>query len=268
LNHLNRMSSCNIIGDHFRPSQIAFILIVRSGSRQFQLTCSLQEGAVVIFPDGATRVDYKFRHTMLHYAQHHVPSWYQHVNGTLGVKARNGDLYLVTGTDKASNWCLASYSSGSGESNILKFSSTDIDDTSATGQFLWESSGPIEARTCPVPGEGNQCAFVRGFKLALNETLYQKCFESPTKTCHVSMSRPWWRRILWAIISRWYSRCEQTSAVLSDVTGGPHPVFKLESFPKLSEVQISALAQFCILKFCFQAISSFGCHQSAPSSYG
>jgi len=159
------------------------------------------------------------------------------VNGTLGVKTRNGDLYLVTGTDKASNWCLASYSNGSGESNILKFSSTDIDDTSATGQFLWESSGPIEARTCPVPGEGNQCAFVRGFKLALNETLYQKCFQSPTKTSHVSMSRPWWRRILWAIISRWYSRCklEQTSAVLSDVTGGPHPVFKLESFPKLSE---------------------------------
>jgi hypothetical protein len=175
---------------------------------------------------------------MLHYAQHHVPSWYQHVNATLGLKTRNGDLYLVTGADKVSNWCLASYSNSSGEANILKFSSTDIDNSE---QFLLESSGPVDARTCPVSGQGgNHCAFLRGFKLALNERLYQQCFESPSETCDTRISRPWWESTLWAIIPRWYLGWEP-EAVVSDVTGDTNTV--LESFPKLSEVTISLLSR-------------------------
>jgi hypothetical protein len=188
-------------------------------------------------------VDHKFCNTMLHYAQHHVPSWYQHVNGTLGLKTRNSDLFLVTGADKASNWCLASYSDCAGEANILNFSSTDIDNASTIEQFLWESSGPVDARTCPVSGrEGNHCAFLRGFKLALNQRLYQQCFERPSETCDNHISRPWWESILSAIIPRWYLGWEHegTSAVVSDVTSATQPVLKC--FPKLSEVTISALS--------------------------
>jgi hypothetical protein len=185
---------------------------------------------------------------MLHYAQHLVPSWYHYVNGTLGMMTRNGGLYLVTGADKASNWCLASYSNGSVETNILRFS-TDIDDTSATEEFLWESSGPVDARTCPVSGkEGNQCVFLRGFKLALDEKLYKTCFASPPRTSDIRMSRPWWGSILSAIIPRWFLdwEPEQTSTVVSDVTNNEDPVSVVESFPKSSEVTISAPSRVSI----------------------
>ena len=178
---------------------------------------------------------------MLHYVQDLVPSWYQYVNGTLGMRTRNGDLYLVTGADKTSNWCLASYSNCSGKANILRFS-TDIDSTE-TEQFLWESSGPVDARTCPVSGkEGNQCIFLRGFKLALDEKLYQTCFATPPKTSDIRMSPPWWANILSAIIPPWFLgwEPEQTSAVVTDVPSNEDPV--VEIFPKPSEVTISTLS--------------------------
>lgn len=43
------------------------------------------------------------------YAIKYADSWYRYVNGTRGRELGNGDLYLVTGFEKARSWGIASY---------------------------------------------------------------------------------------------------------------------------------------------------------------
>jgi hypothetical protein len=133
-------------------------------------------------PDGATRTDHRFRQLLFDYAQENATSWYQHVIGTLGLDAVNGSLYLVTGVDKTSNWCIASYSDAPEDPGItLKPIAASTVTSSATSQYSWEISGPVDARTCSAIREGrsmNQCVFVRGCKLALSERLYQRLYRN------------------------------------------------------------------------------------------
>jgi hypothetical protein len=252
------MSTSNATGElFFSPLQFALILIsnrfLPSESHRFQFTCSWREGGLLVLPDGATRIDYRFPDTMLHYARRHVPGWYEHVNGTLGLRARNGDLYLVTGADKTSSWCLAAYSNASPESSqVLNFSSTDMETPASPVQFLWQSSGSIEARTCPVTGKnGNQCTFIRGFKLALNESVYKKCFmehgnrfEVAAKCASISLT----------FVRRWllFLSCWDRKSIVLDVSNGSLAV--VERFPKLSEVtHIHISHNFCQLKIQFSS---------------
>ena len=168
-----------------------FNINVRYG---FHFNCAFREGALLVLPDGATRADHRFRRMLFEYAQRHVRSWYEHANSTLGSDARNGSLYLVTGADKSTNWCIASYSDASGDTEItLRFITADAATVSPTGQYSWESSSSVEARTCPVLGEGsstNQCVFVRGYKLALSESLYERHFVGAVKVADIVTSNP------------------------------------------------------------------------------
>jgi hypothetical protein len=110
----------------------------------------------------------------MEYAKRQVPGWYLHVNGTLGARVQNGSLYLVTGADKSSNWCLASYSNRLGQNPIpLRFTA---DTTTTANRRLWQGSGLVDLRTRSVLGEDiqNQCVFIRGYKLAINENLFEK----------------------------------------------------------------------------------------------
>jgi hypothetical protein len=145
-----------------------------------------------MLPDSATRSDHQFPNNFMEYAQQHVPSWYQHVNGTLGSMAHNGSLYLVTGADKSSNWCLASYSNRSGQTAIpLRFTADTA--TVPTSRRLWRSYGMVDSRTCSVPGEDipqNQCVFLRGYKLAINENLFERKFVGPVKVTDIVTMKP------------------------------------------------------------------------------
>jgi hypothetical protein len=141
-------------------------LTIELASRRFHFDLPSKEGALVLFPDGASRFDYRSCGNMLRYAQRHVRTWYEHVNGRLGMEVHNGALYLVTGADKTANWCLAAFPRTSG--GWLKFTSTNAQ------PFSYTSSCTVEARTCSTSGHHkNQCAFIRGYKLALPESLYE-----------------------------------------------------------------------------------------------
>jgi hypothetical protein len=111
----------------------------------------------------------------------------------LRLGARNGSLYLVTGVDKCRNWCLAAYSDASGRGFPLRFTAPNAAATSGASQYSWESSNSVEARTCPVLADDNsrnQCVFIRGYKLAVSETLYERSLVGPVNVSDIVTSTP------------------------------------------------------------------------------
>jgi hypothetical protein len=108
--------------------------------------------------------------------------------------ARNGSLYLVTGVDKCSNWCVASYAGASDDAGIsLHFTATDDTVIGGTSQYSWATSSSVEARTCPARQEGcsvNQCVFIRGYKLAISETLFKKSLVGSVTVSDIHTSKP------------------------------------------------------------------------------
>jgi hypothetical protein len=179
------------------------------------------------------------------------------VNSTLGLVAPNGSLYLVTGVDKSTNWCVASYSGALGDTETtLKFTVADAATVRATCQYSWESSRSIEARTCPTLREGNpanQCVFVRGYKLALSESLFERSFLGSVKVSDIATSNPSdilpkGRNIQDARLQKWVSKLfsivsKGDPKELVESTTGEAEV-TIEDSPEVSEVRSKDLCAF------------------------
>jgi hypothetical protein len=120
------------------------------------------------------REDLCFRQEIFEYAQKHKDIWVEYVHRTLRLEANAGPLYLVTGVDKCSNWCLASYSEIEGDTGMtLRFTPTERTANAATRPYLHSTSGPIKARTCRsfAGGTKNQTVFIRGFHMLRSQSL-------------------------------------------------------------------------------------------------
>ncbi|KAJ6545280.1 hypothetical protein B0H19DRAFT_907929, partial [Mycena capillaripes] len=70
----------------------------------FVFSCHGPEGAILALPDGASVRKLRNKNKMRTYAIKYADSWYRYVNGTRGRELGNGDLYLVTGCEKARSW--------------------------------------------------------------------------------------------------------------------------------------------------------------------
>jgi hypothetical protein len=219
---------------------------------RFIFTCAQREGALLVLPDGATRIDLELRNVLFEYAREHVPRWYKWLVGERGLDARNGSLYLITGADKTSNWCLASYSNTSGEArSLLRFANIGTAPVGWTGRYSWESSSSVEARTCPALREGsstNQCVFVRGYRLTLREGLYQRMFAERAELCDIVSSRP--DRILGNILgartpARWlswlFSRSHRSSPTEPAESNASKTDSLVEDIPNVSAVSFGTL---------------------------
>ncbi|KAJ7908190.1 hypothetical protein B0H13DRAFT_1479018, partial [Mycena leptocephala] len=75
----------------------------------FIFICDSLQGAVLALPDGSHLQKLGNLENMRAYAAKHAESWYKYVNGPRGRGLANGDLYLVTGCEKARSWGMASY---------------------------------------------------------------------------------------------------------------------------------------------------------------
>ncbi|KAJ7835965.1 hypothetical protein B0H13DRAFT_1516610, partial [Mycena leptocephala] len=75
----------------------------------FVFSCDNPQGAVLALPDGAYLQKLENLENMRTYAAKHADSWYTYINGARGRGLENGDLYLVTGCEKARSWGIASY---------------------------------------------------------------------------------------------------------------------------------------------------------------
>jgi hypothetical protein len=142
-----------------------------SRSPQFDYDCSAPEGAVLVFPNGASRTDLSSnaRPRLLAYAREQALSWLEWVYGSL---EHANSLYLITGCDKCRNWCLASYSNMPAPMGV-SLSFTPTDSQGDVVQYAAQSPGDITMRTFRLDGQNpeNQSVFVRGYRISATGTV-------------------------------------------------------------------------------------------------
>ena len=144
-------------------------------------------------PEGAISEDLENLRRFQEYAYANAKMWYQYINGPLGREAKNGDVCLVVGCDKATSWGVASLPH-TGKHSKLKFKPLDAQ-VSGSGSrgYTWEHSGTADVRNGPNQEEVdklrredpddesanldnylNQCLFVRTLDLKLNADDWNK----------------------------------------------------------------------------------------------
>ncbi|KAJ7612350.1 hypothetical protein DFH06DRAFT_1147279 [Mycena polygramma] len=106
------------------------------------------------------------------YAAEHADSWYKYINGARGRGISNGDLYLVTGCEKARSWGIASFRAAREEFQI--FFKPTVVAGSAYGPYSWSGlhgqKNPSR-RKCHNPHStndlANQTTFIHGLSISL-----------------------------------------------------------------------------------------------------
>ena len=138
-------------------------------------------------PDGAVSQDLENLPRFREYVVANVERWYRYINGPRGREAKNGDVRLVVGCDKATSWGIATLT-GMTQHSQLKFKPLDAQSSSSRScGYTWEYSGTAEARAGPDREEIdelrredpdsddtqdkylNQCLFVRTLNATLND---------------------------------------------------------------------------------------------------
>jgi len=137
-----------------------------------ELQFSRSQGAALMLPEGALRVDYRGLPDMRDYAARNAESWYQFLTEQVRMDAHNGSLYLVTGHDKTNCYENIAFSNSSKECSIcLRFSSPLL----ANGDFgrlklSYSSSDahmPSMQASHPQHTLKNLSVFIRGFKIMI-----------------------------------------------------------------------------------------------------
>ncbi|KAJ3724081.1 hypothetical protein EV361DRAFT_224778 [Lentinula raphanica] len=88
------------------------------GGRAYSSTTS--EGALLILPEGARRLDYLHSKPLLDYALDHAASWFTHASEALGRITENR-LYVITGVHKARAWGMAAFRNANPQDVALEF---------------------------------------------------------------------------------------------------------------------------------------------------
>jgi len=153
-------------------------------------------------PEGAQSRDLENLVQFRRYLAAHVEDWYRFANGPRGRDAKNGDIRLVIGYDRAPSWGMATLRNMSQQTDCqLEFKATQDQPNAvnlATSPYTWEHSGFAEARAGPSitestqliqddlnpPADGkysNQCLFVRTLNATVNSEIWSKlCQELDT----------------------------------------------------------------------------------------
>jgi hypothetical protein len=144
-----------------------------------EISTSSKEAAVLLLPDGASRTDLRRKRKFRDYALKHARAWYAFVNGDLERMADNGDLYLVTGTDKSLSWSMAAVENHSEDCKIsMKLKAAQIGSI-GTSFWEWETANSFsDSGPRPFPADAehteNQTVFLRGFKVAISSSPLKK----------------------------------------------------------------------------------------------
>jgi len=163
-------------------------LLTRRGCRRITFESSASEGAILIMPHGAHTESLNNTLRFQRYVSANAESWYKYVNDIRGREARNGDVRLVVGCDKASSWGMATFSNSTAQNFHMTFKAADEIGSSHSSE--WECSGVVEARSGPDPEETeelrltddsgysgvykNQCLFVRTLNCTLRDGAWKK----------------------------------------------------------------------------------------------
>ncbi|KJA19104.1 hypothetical protein HYPSUDRAFT_44564 [Hypholoma sublateritium FD-334 SS-4] len=161
-----------------------------SSGLTFETTDS--EGAILAIPKGSDSSNLLNLTRFSEYVDANIEDWYRYTNGKRGRQAKNGDLRLVTGWDKAKAWGMATFSRSSSTAQApfqLDFKPLE----QAGRSYKWEYSGIAEGRTGPsirestdlrLPDEPeditftNQCLFIRTINPLLSKNTWKRLEET------------------------------------------------------------------------------------------
>lgn len=157
---------------HFTDAEIIRFVPVGAGAA-VEISASSNEMVVLLLPGGASRTNLRPLQKFRDYALKNAQWWFAFVNGRLQRMVGNGDLYLVTGTDKSSSWSLAGVHNHSENCRVaLRLKAMQVASAGTSCAWAWETSSSF-ANFGPRGGPGdegrteNQTVFLRGFKVAI-----------------------------------------------------------------------------------------------------
>jgi hypothetical protein len=145
-----------------------------------EISTSSKEAAVLLLPDGASRTDLRRKKKFRDYTLKHARAWYAFVNGDLERMVDNGDLYLVTGTDKSLSWSVAAVENHSEDCKMsLKLKAAQVGSAGTSCFWEWETANSfVDSGPRPLPADTerteNQTVFLRGFKVAISTSPLRK----------------------------------------------------------------------------------------------
>ncbi|KAJ7889239.1 hypothetical protein B0H13DRAFT_2277274 [Mycena leptocephala] len=186
-----------------------------------EISTSSKQAAVLLMPEGASRINVRFLDILRQQALKHAQNWYAFLRN-LGCMVENGELYLVTGADKSSSWSVAAGENHSQDGSIsLKLKAAQIGSAGSSYAWQWETAGGFaDSGPRRRPGEEsstqNQTVFLRGFRIAIHSLVWKKV----SQAIPVVDSKP-----LKMFSRRWFSSFVQsaslgTRAVSRDTTAG------------------------------------------------
>ena len=162
----------------------------------------MEDGAVLILPEGAQSWDLQNHRKFLGEAIRHGVDWYKCATDPqrAGRIIDNDSFYLITGFHKASSWALAAAKErNSGlqdqDHRSVKFKVERIPQVGVTARaYFWDRTDGFTPRVGPLPNPSldgtvrsrnpnglNQTVFIRGFRITVNKILLWKTVSVETE---------------------------------------------------------------------------------------
>ncbi|KAF7312570.1 Pleiotropic drug resistance ABC transporter protein [Mycena indigotica] len=153
------------------------------GDYHFQ--CTSPKGAILCLPFGSrlhklsTGKDH-----VRNYAVQNAKSWYHYINGTLGKGMMNGELYVITGTEKASAGGIATFQNVAERDNFdLTFRAFSDTHTHLRYRFNRGTVAQTKSFPSPRPDDGgaelnNNTIFLHGFIISLGLGIWGTLFNT------------------------------------------------------------------------------------------
>lgn len=165
-----------------------------AGTIGFSITSSSSETALLAMPDGASSEDYYNKDAIQAFSAANAVSWYRFINGTLGRRASDDSLYVVTGWDKSTAWGIATVEKHSSPRSLsLQFTAIKAQ-LGGSYSCSWSTMGNVVARNSvaaedfafgpDIKQPKNQCLFLRGFKIKIRKNLLP--FRRPSESVKVT----------------------------------------------------------------------------------
>jgi hypothetical protein len=126
-------------------------------------------GAVLILPDGGSRMDMKSYATLEAYIARNAKTWYDYINDVQEIDAPNGSLYVITGCDKCRSYELAAFHNPSYQRENLTFN-FKLCETSLTGSLTHTLVSDCSVGMRHSKAQQDQPSlpiFLRGFRIAI-----------------------------------------------------------------------------------------------------
>ncbi|KAJ7835978.1 hypothetical protein B0H13DRAFT_2107668 [Mycena leptocephala] len=150
----------------------------------FVFRCDSPEGAVLALPDGAYLQKLENLENIRTYAAKHADSWYNYINGERGRGLANGELYLVTGCEKARSWGMASYCVAHEEFQLMFKPTTRRGATYEPYRWIGPHGQKNPAKRKdhdPSTNDPlNQTTFIHGLSISLGTGLWARLFGTVT----------------------------------------------------------------------------------------